>query len=112
MWTIEHHSEYFHRTEAKLSRFGLKNVHLILAPLRDYGDFFWYDPAVDSLPKDFRLVVADGPPGDVKGGRFDLLPMLPRHFAPEVVNLLDEAEREQERAVLRKWTNEYSLALL
>ena len=110
VWTLEHHPEFFRQTEAKLKRYGLTNVHLTLAPLRDYGGFCWYDPPLDALPNDFRLVVADGPPGDVKGGRFGLLPLVRPHFAPEVIILLDDAEREQETAVLRKWTSEYSLS--
>lgn len=110
VWTLEHHPEYFRQTEAKLMRYGLTNVHLILAPLRDYGEFSWYDPPLDALPNDFSLVVADGPPGDVKGGRFGLLPVLRSHFVPGVVILLDDAEREKEKAVLQRWANEYGLS--
>jgi predicted O-methyltransferase YrrM len=110
VWTLEHHPEFFRNTEAKLKRYGVTNVHLTLAPLRDYGDFSWYDPPLAELPKDFSLVVADGPPGNVKGGRFGLLPVLGSHFAPSVVVLLDDAEREQERTVLQKWASEYDLS--
>src|SRR5215213_5674635 len=93
VWTLEHHPEYFRNTEAKLKRYSITNVHLTLAPLRDYGEFSWYDPPLNELPGDFSLVVADGPPGHVKGGRFGLLPVLHSHFAPQVVILLDDAER-------------------
>ena len=110
VWTLEHDLLYFRNTEAKLSRYGLTNVHLTLAPLRDYGDFCWYDPPLDELPRNFGLVVADGPPGDVKGGRFGLLPVLRSHLAPGAVILLDDAERVQERAVLRKWASEFGLS--
>ena len=110
VWTLEHHSEFFRNTEAKLKRYSLTNVHLTLAPLRDYGEFCWYDPPRDALPRDFSLVIADGPPGNVKGGRFGLLPVLRSHFAPGVVILLDDAERQQERAVLQKWAGEYGLS--
>jgi hypothetical protein len=110
VWTLEHHAEFFHQTEARLKHCGLTNVHLTFAPLRDYGEFFWYDPPLEALPKDFSLVVADGPPGDVKGGRFGLLPVLRSYFAPGVVILLDDAEREKEMAVLRKWSCEDGLS--
>ena len=110
VWTLEHHPEFFRITEAKLKRYGLSNVHLTLAPLRDYGDFCWYDPPLDKLPRDFSLIVADGPPGDVKGGRFGLLPVLHLHFASGAVVLLDDAERPQEKAVLQKWASEYGLS--
>ena len=65
----------------------------------------WY-----KMPRDFALVVADGPPGDVKGGRFGLLPLLREHFAPGAVVLLDDAERPKERDVLAKWASEFGLA--
>jgi len=110
LWTLEHHPEYFRQTEDKLKRYGLTNVHLTLAPLRDYGEFCWYDAPLDRMPRDFALVVADGPPGDVKGGRFGLLPLLRTHFAPGAVVLLDDAERPKERAVLAKWAAEFGLA--
>jgi hypothetical protein len=110
VWTLEHHPEYFGYTGETLKSLGLRNVHLTFAPLRDYGEFCWYDPPLDELPRDFRLVVADGPPGDVKGGRFGLLPVLRSHFAPGVVVLLDDAERAREKAVLEKWESEYGLS--
>ena len=110
VWTLEHHPDYFRNTEARLKRYSLTNVHLTLAPLRDYGDFYWYDPPLGELPRDFSLIVADGPPGDVKGGRFGLLPVLRSHFANGAVVLLDDAERPKEKAVLQKWANEYGLS--
>lgn len=110
VWTLEHHPEYFGRTEETLKSLGLANIHLTFAPLRDYGDFCWYDAPLETLPRDFSLVIADGPPGDVKGGRFGLLPVLRSHFAPGVVVLLDDAERAREKAVLEKWEKEYGLS--
>ena len=110
VWTLEHHPQFFRQTQETLHRYGVPNVHLTLASLYDYGEFCWYDPPLDALPGDFLLVVADGPPGDVKGGRFGLLPVLRSHFAPGVVILLDDAERPDEKAVLLKWENEYGLS--
>lgn len=110
VWTLEHHPDYFRNTEAKLKRYGLPNVHLTPAPLRDYGDFCWYDPPLSELPRNFCLIVADGPPGDVKAGRFGLFPVLRSHFASDAVVLLDDAERPKEKAVLRKWSSEYGLS--
>lgn len=110
VWTLEHHPEFFRNTESMLKRYKLTNVHLTLAPLRDYGDFCWYDPPLNDLPRDFSLIIADGPPGDVKGGRFGLLPILRSYFATDAVVLLDDAERPQEKAVLQRWAGEYGLS--
>jgi len=110
VWTLEHHPEFFRNTESKLRGYGLTNVHLTFAPLRDYGDFCWYNPPLETLPRDFELVVADGPPGNVKGGRFGLLPVLRSHLSRKAVILLDDAERAEEKAVLRKWATEYGVS--
>lgn len=110
IWTLEHHPDYFANTEARLKRYNLTNVQLTLAPLRDYGEYCWYDPPLAELPRNFGLIVADGPPGDVKGGRFGLLPVLGSHFASDAVVLLDDAERPKEKAVLQKWGSEYGLS--
>jgi hypothetical protein len=110
VWTLEHDPQFFRHTDKSLRPYGLTNVHLTLAPLRDYGEFCWYAPPLDALPRDFSLVVADGPPGDVKGGRFGLMPVLHSHLAPGVVILLDDTERAQEKAVLLKWESEYGLS--
>jgi hypothetical protein len=109
VWTLEHHPHYFRQTQESIKTHNLPNLHLTFAPLRDYGEFCWYDAPLDTLPRDFSLVIADGPPGDVKGGRFGLLPVLRSHFASEVIVLLDDAEREQEKVVLRRWECEFGL---
>jgi len=70
------------------------------------GSFVWYDVPKDVWPAEFRLVVCDGPPGDMKGGRYGLLPLVGARLPPGSVVLLDDATRQSEIAALRRWRGE------
>jgi hypothetical protein len=58
------------------------------------------------MPGRFALVVCDGPPYDTKGGRYGLVPRMRERLQPGCVILLDDAYREQERAIARRWKAE------
>ena len=105
VWSMEHHPEWFDRVKKQLARHRLP-VNLVLAPLRDYGAFTWYDPPLDRLPDRFALVICDGPPGDTPGGRYGLAPIMKERLGPGTVILLDDADREEELAIIRKWQRE------
>ncbi|MGH9818956.1 MAG: hypothetical protein ACRD43_02205, partial [Pyrinomonadaceae bacterium] len=86
---------------------------IIPAELKDHGDYSWYHSReIDNMPRDFRLVLADGPPGYTKGGRYGLLPIMRSHLSPDVVILLDDAERKRAQIVLGRWQKEYDLHYL
>ncbi|HVF67862.1 MAG TPA: hypothetical protein VM914_09375 [Pyrinomonadaceae bacterium] len=110
VYTLEHTQEFYEQTRRKLERNAVGNVNLALAPLRDYGEFGWYSPpSLEGFPRDMRLVVADGPPGGTKGGRFGLMPVMRPHMAADVTILLDDAERPEEQECLRRWREEYGV---
>jgi hypothetical protein len=111
VWSLEHHPQFFARTQAKLARYKIHGINLILAPLSDYGDFSWYSsPELQNMPMDFRLVIADGPPGTGHGGRVGLLPVMRNRFAPEIIILLDDVDRVGELEVLRCWSEQYHVS--
>lgn len=103
VWAFEHKEEWADQVRKELDKYDLNNVTIFTTPLRDYGNFVWYDPPLGDLPEDFGLVVCDGPPGDVKGHRYGVVPVMREHFAPNVLILMDDADREGERRVLDKW---------
>jgi Methyltransferase domain len=74
-------------------------------PLRDFGEFEWYDSG--PLPDGITLVVCDGPPATSGGGRFGLMPTCSRHLAAGAQVFLDDFERESEQAVAARWENEF-----
>lgn len=109
VWTLEHLPHWGEQTRRVLARLGCDSVVLHVAPLRDYGSFDWYDPRRDVLPKDFALVVCDGPPGRTRGGRRGLLPVLGARLAPGCVVLLDDAARPGEARVIEAWSRRLAI---
>lgn len=110
VWSLEHSPEFFLRINNVIKHFALKNVNVRLAELKDFGDFSWYNTQViDDLPDSFSLVVADGPPGNTKGGRVGLLPVLKDRLSKDVRILLDDAERESESKTLSEWESKWGI---
>jgi hypothetical protein len=105
-WALEHQREWSVRVRKSLSRYGLHAVRVSTAPLKHYDGFDWYDPPLAQMPSHFALVVCDGPPSGTLGGRYGLVPVMREHLRPGCVILLDDAWREDERAVARRWQAE------
>jgi hypothetical protein len=108
-WSLEHIPEWRTRVTAALQRYRISGVDVCLAPLREYGDFQWYDPPLDVLPETFSLIVCDGPPGTIQGGRYGLLPVLGTRLGADTLILLDDADREAETEVLSRWASERNM---
>jgi hypothetical protein len=106
LWTLEHHEGWGRRVRNALEHHGIDAVELCIAPLRDHGDFTWYDPPRERMPDDIDLVICDGPPGDTPGGRYGLVPVMRSHLAQPCTILLDDAWRDEERAIAARWADE------
>ena len=106
VWTLEHDAHWGGKVGSALARRNLDCVHLCVSPLRDYGDFSWYDPPLRDMPRNFGLVVCDGPPGHGHGGRSGFLPVMRDRLAPHCAILLDDTIRENERAIAHGWSSE------
>lgn len=104
-WVLEHSAEWIMRVRRFLKRYDLDTVVLCETALRDYGSFSWYDAPVELMP-DFDLIICDGPPGRTTGGRYGLVPIMKERLTPGCVILLDDADREQERAIADRWKTE------
>lgn len=102
-WALEHMVEWGDKVERCAVRHRLSAMRLCNAPLRNYAGYAWYDPPLSRLPRSFSLVVCDGPPAETMGGRYGLVPIMRDHLAPGCVILLDDAERQYERAIARRW---------
>lgn len=105
VWSLEHNDHWGLKTRMVLSHYEIESVKLCTAPLRDYGEFDWYDPPLELMPSKFSVVVCDGPPEATRGGRFGLLPVMKRHISSRCTILLDDAFRERERAIAYEWTS-------
>jgi hypothetical protein len=103
VWSLEHSPDWYLRIYAAMAQLKLPPVNICLCPLQDHGEFSWYALPPSELPADIALVVCDGPPGDTPGGRYGLWPILKSRLAPGAVILLDDTNREPERAILDRW---------
>ena len=106
--SLEHDAEWHARVTDAVGAFGLTNVTVHLAPLRDYGSFDWYDVKLDALPDDFSLIVCDGPPGVTRGGRSGMLPIMRAKLAAAFSILIDDTNRAGEGQLALQWENELS----
>lgn len=111
VWTLEHHPEWAGRMERELRDETIDAVTLCRAPLRTFGAYAWYDAPNDRMPRDFSLVICDGPPGDTPGGRYGMLPQVRDLLAPGCVILLDDYERPDEQTAAAKWVAETGATL-
>ena len=105
-WALEHLPEWSTKVQSYLDRYRLDSVTLFSTPLKDYGEFVWYDAPLEFLPDSFALVICDGPPGGTKGGRYGLIPIMSERLATGCTILLDDVVRESERAIANRWQAE------
>lgn len=108
-WSLEHIPDWRARVVRTLEQFEVSNAGVYSVVLRDYEGFAWYDAPLAELPKEFQLVICDGPPGETRGGRYGLLPVLGARLPTGSVILFDDANRAGEAEVLRRWTLEANI---
>ena len=111
LYSLEHDEKWYARICAMVEKFELRNVRPLLCPLKDFGEFSWYDVREDRLPQNISLVLCDGPPGTTKGGRYGLLPVVRAHLPPAALILMDDYKRAEERAVVARWISEFGGSL-
>jgi len=114
--SLEHDPDWAGVVGGQLSREGLTGVAtLIEAPLEpsalSLSGAPWYaESAVGALPPaGIDLLLVDGPPGYGEGmshSRYPALPALADRLAPGCLVILDDADREPEREIVRRWEAE------
>jgi hypothetical protein len=107
VWSLEHSPDWQKRIAEALETNGISDAHVCFSPLIEYDRFSWYDPPLTQMPKEFSLVICDGPPGTTRGGRYGLLPVMVDRLGEESVILLDDAGRPGELELTKLWEDEY-----
>jgi predicted O-methyltransferase YrrM len=105
IWALENDVRWLKRVAAVTKSYPLSNVRLIHTPLQSYGDYLWYAPPRQRMPR-FHLVICDGPTQATPGGRYGLLPVMTPHLTDDAVVLFDDADTAIGRAVLARWQDE------
>jgi hypothetical protein len=112
VYSLEHSLEFADKSRKLLEKYGLNDwVTIIYAPLATkYTKTPWYDE--DLIPKDMLpidILIVDGPPvsTSVKLARYPALPRLFSRMADHFLLFIDDANRDDEVEMLKKWQNEY-----
>jgi hypothetical protein len=108
---IEHIGQWSKKVQLQLDKYKMNNTKIRDTPLKDYGDYSWYDISSIKLPEYFSLIVFDAPPSSIKGGRHWLIQPMKHKFSSDSVTLLDDAYREQEHDIVKQWQEEKSMSM-
>lgn len=107
IYALENHEGWMYRMECTMERYDFDHVHMIHAPLKNFGEYDWYDFDKSVLSPDLDLIICDGPPGNIKGCRYGLIPEMYEYMGNSCRILLDDASRRNEKRVLRNWHSRY-----
>ena len=113
VYSLEHDPRYAQQTRAQLERHGLSEfADVLYAPLNSFsaGSDTWQWYVHDVLPPlaEIDMIAIDGPPKDTgKLARYPAGPALFPRLAPFGAVFLDDSKREDERAILKRWKEEF-----
>lgn len=102
--SLEHMSFWAEKIQKELSKYKLMNNEVLVRPLVNYGDFFWYE-SDDILLPDIGLCVCDAPPGSTFGGRKGFLYKFKDNLKKGACILVDDTSREAEKEMIEEWEN-------
>lgn len=105
LWSLEHDLGWAQRVNEQLIEHEIHSVCLTACPLKVFDGYSWYDAPLESMPQ-FSMVICDGPPAGISGGRYGLLPIMRSKLEPGTIILLDDAERVGEQTIAGRWAAE------
>lgn len=116
VWCLEQDAQWLEFVERRLSRSVVRNVHVLYAPLRQYGDYAWYDIDSLTLPRCFAVALCDGPAVfEANCGaahlqwRYGLLPVLVKAGIDVGEIMMDDANETRAPAMLERWGKEFAM---
>lgn len=112
VYSLENDEQYVSQTRQYLDDFLLSEYcDVIHAPLQEWSlvdeTYQWY--GLNGFPDiEIDMLVIDGPPGFLqKHSRFPALPLLEDKLAKDCVIFLDDAAREDEQELVKRWLAMY-----
>jgi len=111
--SVEHEPEYLEKTTRQVNLHGLDDyvrvIHAPLTPCQVNGkQWKWYNMESIGIEENIDILVIDGPPSTVQPrSRYPAVPLLLDYFSEDVVVLLDNAARPDERAIVDEWLATY-----
>lgn len=116
--SLEHNPQYFELSSAMIAEHDLSDVvDLRFAPLETldlYGvDVRWYAASSVADLWDIDCLIVDGPPKSMgQDARYPAFPYLHERLADECHIFVDDADREDELSMVKRWRNSGSLSVL
>ncbi len=112
VYSLENGETYVTKSQQQIAGFLLSDysdvIHASLHEVTLSDEIFqWYD--LDGLPEiNIDLLVIDGPPGFLqKHSRYPALPLLYKRLSKHCVVFLDDAAREDEQELVKRWLKAY-----
>ncbi|MFC1605445.1 O-methyltransferase [Pseudomonadota bacterium] len=108
--SVDHHAEFFRRTKQLAAASGVKNLEVLLSPIRKRwlgaARYETYDlPGFDG--RSFDAVLIDGPPGHFLFGREACLYVCYETIRKNGIIILDDHVRPMEQLAVRNWQKRY-----
>jgi predicted O-methyltransferase YrrM len=111
--SFDHDKDYCEKSRDRISEHQLDNfAEVVHAPLKEIqlnqGSWEWYETAHLDPDVKIDLLVIDGPPGQIQEiSRYPALPLLHDYFSDDIVILLDDAGRADEKTIINMWIREF-----
>jgi len=112
--SLEHDAHYAERTRQQLIKQGLEDWATVIdAPLRDYEfneqNYRWYTLNEQIKSTRIDMLVIDGPPASLGHyARYPAGPLLLLSLNKNGVVFLDDANRSDEQAIIKRWSSEFT----
>jgi hypothetical protein len=106
VWSLEHEAVFAAKTTRLLAEQGLSDwATVLVAPLQQKSTTTpWYEDRLPPEAQPIDLLVVDGPPTAVAPlARLPAFPQLRRRLAARCTILADDAARDDEREMVRRW---------
>ena len=115
IYSLDHNIDYAKETAKELNYHKLSNIaKVIYAPLKKYkiidNIWFWYETEKilnEICDKKIDILIVDGPPMSVqKNSRYPVIPILKEYIDLNTTIILDDANRIDEKEIVKKWKKE------
>ncbi len=109
--TLDHDFNYFQKSLNEIELHDLQNVQLLYAPLKPYQIeekiWLWYDLEGLKNIQTIDMLIVDGPPMVIqKMARYPAIALLKSKLSEDVVVILDDAYRIDEKKIVSEWKKE------
>ena len=111
--SLDHLTHYADETLEMIAMHGLSEyAEIYHAPLKEtligQETWLWYDLDGVKIDKDIDILIIDGPPATTQPlARYPVLPMLYHHLGKDVVALLDDGARQDEKDIVERYKTEF-----